>query len=320
MPKETRRIYAATWWVTIVLIVIDLVWMRDSRLHIQTDSAILSVQTIALIVAITGVFWAVSRRPFKAPARKRLYENVAHVFMWIAVLAVFTHVGIVFQYLCVTTGFPLISDALISADSAPGFHWLDTYRWVGAHHWIRVVLEFAYASGSVQLFAVPIILALTANSRDYAEFVVQFIVATTLVVLIALVAPAESAFIKFGIHDPGTVSTVSDFMPLRNGSARELVFSSAQGLVSFPSLHAILALCLAYALRHVRPLFLAGIALNALMILSTPTQGGHYLSDVLSGLAVGMAVIYLVRKVFAEAKRSKTLQQGSNLITTLNPD
>jgi membrane-associated phospholipid phosphatase len=117
----------------------------------------------------------------------------------------------------------------------------------------------------------------------------------TLAILIAVPFPTESAFLHFDVHDPYTVSTVSDYFLLRNGHARELAFTSAQGLISFPLLHAMLALYFAYSLRHVRLVFPIGIALNFLMILSTPTQGGHYLFDVLSGLIAGVLVIYFVR-------------------------
>jgi membrane-associated phospholipid phosphatase len=215
--------------------------------------------------------------------------------MWITVLVGFTHVCLVFQYLSVTTDFPLVTNVLISADAALGFHWPDIYRWVETHHWIRFALELAYASGNFQIFAIPVILALALNSQDYAEFVLQFLISATLAILIAVPFPTESAFLHFDVHDPYTVSTVSDYFLLRNGHARELAFTSAQGLISFPSLHAMVALYFAYSLRHVRLVFPIGIALNFLMILSTPTQGGHYLFDVLSGLIAGVLVIYFVR-------------------------
>ncbi|RXV69272.1 PAP2 family protein [Burkholderia stabilis] len=299
MSKNSRKIYLAAWLVTILLILVDLIWAYRVDFRIEKGSLMQSARMLSVVFAVALAFWLISRIPYKVPARKAFYENVAHSLQWIAVLAVFTHVALVFQYLCVTTNFPLVGDALVAVDAALGFHWLEIYRWVTMHHWMHAVLGLAYVSGDVQLLAIPVILAITSNSRDYAEFVVQFIVSVIVSILISVFLPAESAFLHFNIQDPGTVSTVSDFARLRSGAAREVIFASAQGLISFPSLHVMLALSFAYSLRHVRFVFPIGIALNALMIVSTPTQGGHYLSDVLSGLVIGVLVIYVVRIWFA---------------------
>lgn len=299
MSKNMRKIYVTAWWVTIMLIIVDVIWAYRVDFRIAKGSLVESAQMLSVVLAVTAASWLASRPSYKVPARKAFYENVAQSFQWIALLSVFTHAGALLQYLAVATDLPLVSDALVSIDAALGFHWLQAYRWVTANPGWHAVLGFAYASGSVQLLAIPIILTLTSNSKDYAEFAVQFIAAVFVSILIAAWLPAESAFLHFDIRDPGTISTVSDFAPLRSGVVRELAFASSQGLISFPSLHTILALCFAYSLRHVRFVFPVGIVLNGMMIVSTPTQGGHYLCDVLSGLVIGVLLIYLVRKGFA---------------------
>ncbi|MFM0665832.1 phosphatase PAP2 family protein [Paraburkholderia sediminicola] len=297
MPKKLQTIYGGTWLLTVLMLLIDWIWASRIGFRVESKSAMHTMRIILGVFAISGLILIISRITYKDIARKLFYRNAAHSFMWVTVLVTFTHVCAVFQYLCVTTDFPLVNNSLISVDYALGFHWPDIYRWIKTHHLVRSALDLAYASGAYQLLAIPVILAITLNSQDYAEFVVQFIVSATLVILISVPFPAESAFVHFGVHDPNTVSTVSDFSLFRNGSTRELAFTSVQGLVSFPSFHTILALCLAYSLRHVRFVFPIGIAMNLLMILSTPTQGGHYLSDVLAGLIAGVLVIYFVRWV-----------------------
>ncbi|ABE33932.1 PAP2 superfamily protein [Paraburkholderia xenovorans LB400] len=301
MPKQIRALYGAAWRFTFLLMLIDCIWAVRIGFRLARGGVMLTIALTGGLVAISGVLWVLSRIPYKDASRSVFYRNVVDVFLWITVLATFSKVCVVFQYLCVTTNFPLASHAFIAADAALGFHWPDTYRWVLAHPWLHRALGWAYASGACQLFVVPVILAITRNTRDYAEFVVQFMVSATLVILISVPFPAESAFVHFGIHDPGTASTVSDFGLFRTGQARELNLSFVQGLVSFPSLHTILALCFAYALRHAGYVFPVAIVLNAFMIVSTLTQGGHYLADVLSGLVAGALVIGLVRRFAFQA-------------------
>lgn len=301
MPKHIRALYGATWLFTALMLVIDCVWAFRTGFRLERGSIVQTLVLVAGITAITGLFWVISRVPYENVNRAFFYQNVFAVFMWITVLVAFSKTCIVFQYLGVTTNFPLATHTFIAIDSAFGFHWLDTYRWVQAHTWIHTALAIAYTSGAWQLFAIPVILAITRNAEDYAEFVVQFMLSATLVILIAMPFPAESAYVHFGIHDPDTASTVSDFALFRDGHAHPLNLSWVQGLVSFPSLHTILALSFAYTLRHVSVVFPLAVALNALMIVSTLTQGGHYLADVLSGLVAGALVIWLVRRIVVRA-------------------
>jgi membrane-associated phospholipid phosphatase len=313
MSKRMWTIYGAAWLLTVLIAVVDWIWAGRIGFRVERASVMQSVKIIPALAAVSGLLFSISRAPYKKAARKSFYLNVSQVFMWITVLVTFTQVCVVFQYLSVTTGFPLVTNTLLFFDSALGFHWSDVYQWVKAHRWIHSVLDLAYASGSYQFFVIPSILAFTRNSRDYGEFVVQFVVSAILVILVSITLPAESAFVHFGVQDPDTASTVSDFDLFRNGHARELVLFSAQGLVSFPSLHTILALCFAYSLRHARFIFPIGIALNLLMILSTPTQGGHYLSDVLSGLVVGTLVIFSVRRVVGRSASPNSRRQSDQV-------
>ena len=313
MPKQIRVLYGAAWQFTFLIVLIDCIWAARIGFRLDHRGVVQTVALTGALVAITGVLWVVSRVPYKDAGRSIFYRNVLDVFLWITVLATFSKVCIVFQYLCVTTGFPLASNALIAADAALGFHWLTFYRWVQAHPWLHTALAWGYTSGACQLFVIPVILAVTRNTQDYAEFVLQFMVSATLVILISVPFPAESAFVHFGIHDPDTASTVSDFVLFRNGHTRALNLAFVQGLVSFPSLHTILALCFAYTLRHVRYVFPLAIALNTFMIVSTLTQGGHYLADVLSGLIAGTVVIWVVRKVVRRVLEPVAGQVGSAL-------
>ena len=57
-----------------------------------------------------------------------------------------------------------------------------------------------------------------------------------------------------------------------------------------------------------RPTFLPVVALNSLMLVSIPSEGGHYLVDVFGGVAVGIVALLAMRllpgrlPVFAPAR------------------
>jgi membrane-associated phospholipid phosphatase len=64
-----------------------------------------------------------------------------------------------------------------------------------------------------------------------------------------------------------------------------------------PSFHTEMAVIFAYALRRVPVVSVIGVALNAVMIASTPTEGGHYLADVIGGLLLALALIGVARSM-----------------------
>jgi membrane-associated phospholipid phosphatase len=77
------------------------------------------------------------------------------------------------------------------------------------------------------------------------------------------------------------------FFDLRAGLMTHLSLVDAHGLVAFPSYHVGMSLIVILAFRGMKGwIFWPLVALNILVILSTPIDGGHHLSDGLGGLVL----------------------------------
>jgi membrane-associated phospholipid phosphatase len=63
--------------------------------------------------------------------------------------------------------------------------------------------------------------------------------------------------------------------------------------VVFPSFHATLAVLCAYAARPLRILKFPLLALNLLIVLSSPAMGGHYFVDIIAGIILAALTISL---------------------------
>ncbi|MPW09575.1 hypothetical protein GCT19_28680 [Paraburkholderia sp. CNPSo 3155] len=127
---------------------------------------------------------------------------------------------------------------------------------------------------------------MSGRRDELSEFVLLFMLSGILLVLVATPLPASSALLHFGIADPNTSATVSEFYPL----------VPAQGMMSMTSFHTTLGIVFIYALRRMPRLLLCLVPLNLMMILSTPTQGGHYLADEFAGLLLSALSIAALKR------------------------
>ena len=110
--------------------------------------------------------------------------------------------------------------------------------------------------------------------------------------------PAKGTYgLAYGLNVPAWFQRCSvDFDALRSGARTVVTWRGAEGLIAFPSFHAIWAVLLAAAFYRRGWIFWPIAALNLLVIASTITTGMHYFTDVLAGLAISALVIVARRE------------------------
>ena len=93
-------------------------------------------------------------------------------------------------------------------------------------------------------------------------------------------------------------------------------YMGAQGIITFPSLHAALVLIVTVALWPIPVLRWLGLAINTLMLVSIPVDGGHYFIDVLAGLAIAWASLLAAKRIaeFAHQPQLQTANSGVGFI------
>src|SRR5439155_10643608 len=91
------------------------------------------------------------------------------------------------------------------------------------------------------------------------------------------------------------------FYGLRDGTFRTLVAVGSEGIITFPSLHAALAVILIAALWPISVLRWVILALNIVMLAATPIDGSHYFIDVFAGIAVAGAALAAARAINGRA-------------------
>jgi len=223
-----------------------------------------------------------------------------------AQLIAFTMVGAPLSYLAAAANLPLQDHLLDAADRAVGLDWRALLDWMNASHFIYALLHQIYQSLTVQMTTVVLCLAFTGRLLRLQTFVLAFILAALVTIFVSALLPAVGAWPYYGLTaaaSPHVTPVASTSWPvfygLRDGSFRALTAIGAQGIISFPSLHAALAVILVMAVWPVPILRWIILILNAAMLVATPIDGSHYFVDVFAGVALAVACYFAADRLAA---------------------
>jgi membrane-associated phospholipid phosphatase len=247
-------------------------------------------------------------------------ERLAAACYGAAYLIAYTLVGAVLSYLGTSLNLPLLDAHFARADAAIGFDWLATLELTERWQMLGRLLRAAYFSSLPQIVAVLLVLSATRQLGRLGDFLVLFTATSLITIVLSSVLPAAGAFV---FHDPPAalrqavgadagIWHLKHFEALRSGAMRAIDPGAIEGLVTFPSFHAALAVITAWALWRTRLIAYPALALNVVVIASAVPVGGHYLIDIVAGLAIaGVAIAVL--KAWREGVRPLAPAWGSDL-------
>lgn len=204
----------------------------------------------------------------------------------------------------VAFAFPLVDVQMAAFDQMIGFDWPSHIRWVNDHALVSKILGKTYYSlNAIMLLTVLTLFAFHRYDQLKEILILVFFTGVATLILGAI-WPAIGAY---GYYDlaPADISNLpasagrfyhNQFLAIRDGSLRALDLSHYKGLVQFPSFHTVMALLTTWAVRHTI-IFWPMALINAVMIVSTLSYGGHHLADVFGGMAVTAFAIWVYRAV-----------------------
>jgi hypothetical protein len=209
---------------------------------------------------------------------------IARAAHWTVLWLFFVNAGTLLTYIAATCGGTLHDTTLASIDRALRFDWPGWAEFLAPHPAMRFVLWLAYSSPFLQIVITIFWLARTELDGYNYELLTNNIISLLVTTAIFSMYPA------FGVRTSGRALELSTLVTLRAGTPAAFDLSHLQGLISFPSYHTVLAVLLTYAHRRSQ-LLLPIAAINAVMLVSIPTFGGHYLVDMIAGAVVALVAI-----------------------------
>jgi hypothetical protein len=279
---KTNQVYYLGWVAIIVLSIINYLGAKYYGLTFTNPEE--NIITIAVLASVSLLFYGLFGR------NSRVGEMIRYLALWIANFPV----GCVFTYILASSGFPLIDSGLDSFDKAFGFDWLNWYNFVNAHSAVKFVLGIAYTSMALQIiFSIVYSSHLEKNDRNNELWWIA-IISLVITTIISGVLPAMGAFEYYGVVDAKHGVHLHDLHVLRDGTITSFSLERIKGIVTLPSYHAVFAFVLTYIYRGQR-LFFPALLLNLLMLLAIPSEGGHYLADMLAGGVVAALSVWIAQ-------------------------
>ncbi|MBI3703103.1 MAG: phosphatase PAP2 family protein [Rhizobiales bacterium] len=226
-----------------------------------------------------------------------------------AQIVAFAAVGAPLSYLAASLNFPLTDHWFEAADRALGFDWFGLFDWLSGHATAGLLLRMVYISLMPQTLVVILALSLAGHLATLRIFVLAFVLAALLTIAMSAIWPAQGVWLQHGLtasdglHLPVSATSWPVFLGLRDSTFRLLMAGGAEGIITFPSLHAALALILAAAFWPLPVLRWIGAGLNAIMMLSIPVDGSHYFTDILAGIGIAVVCLLAARAMVQRANQ-----------------
>jgi PAP2 superfamily len=282
------------WAIILVVAISDAILLAETsfRLEVAPELTVLALWTVLAVLFMY--------------CRWRRFPRLAHLARTGFALALFTNAAAILSF--ILTGllpFPTCDGALATADHALGLNWLDMYRWLMGHPAIEAGARVMYLSLGPEMLILLFALELLGYHNQARLFLLWFMVSAIATVGIGTLMPAAGAFVYYHLPEASSTGYVAQWAGLRDVTIRTFNPFEVQGLVVFPSFHAALAVLCACAAWPLRILRIPLLALNLLIILSSPASGGHYFIDIFAGIILAALTISLPGYIFGSIWRLK---------------
>jgi hypothetical protein len=291
--REFFLLVKVSWLVTAAAVLVAL--FAGALSNFKYDIPLIPLNLVVAMFGLAVFFVYVFREDF-------FILSIANA---VAVISAFLSPAAMSSYVAAHYSYRLsveLKDALLdSIDHFFRLDWLSLLTFVDKHQLLAQLLSYAYLSIVPQGILLTVILSVWSEYRRLQVFILSFQFSILGCVLVSIAFPALGEYTHLRINvladftwvPPYAISYVADVLQLRT-STPVMPLSEFKGIVTFPSFHGTLALLFVWALWKTNWVFRClSWLFNGAMIYAIPIFGGHYFVDIIAGLAVGGAAIWV---------------------------
>jgi hypothetical protein len=273
------------------LIALDVTWgvLGGFRVDVATYLPLIG---LGLVLLAAGIFYQTRRRD----------PRIAAMLMATSFLVLFSAAANLLNNYLLTVAGSRIDAALDRADRALGFDWYRMMLAMADHPLFNGILFQIYSIPLPEIALLLVVLPLTGQMEQAYRLCLSVALGALTVIGIWALHPAFGAMSLYHLP-PDVARRLMLSLSCEFGHAQVALLEHGPGfitpdalhgsLIGFPSYHCVLALAVCWSARSLNrlrwPLWFA----NALVIVSTPIQGGHHLVDVLAGFPVAALALFI---------------------------
>jgi membrane-associated phospholipid phosphatase len=293
LPAQ-QKLTHVIWAAIFLLILLDAGWAHFASIGFDFSRAMIFFYVVAGCIGLSQFY--------KHVRRDDTVWLIGHVTAQI--ICATAALGVL-SYLSAGLNFPLHDEQLIKLDAMLGFDWREHMAFVNRNPWLADIFTLAYFTSGPQIMIILGLMFMFRQSQHIQRFIVAFMLTALLTIFFAATFAAFGGYVHYNIdvatqlpnlHPAAARVHELPMMGMRNGTTHILAFP-LEGIVTFPSFHSALAMVMTYACWPVKKLFWPVAALNVVVLLSTPTNGGHYLFDIFGGVACAAIAIWLAQRI-----------------------
>jgi hypothetical protein len=280
----------------VAMATIDWIWSSEIALNVVGWTHVATA--ISLLVCLQLMYSTIRSVP-------RLAEAALYSALWVA----FSSVGCVLTYLAASISRPFADQTFSLIDASIGFQWVAWADFIHAQSVLSAILRATYGSLMPQIIGSIALFSLVRIKGRNSELLTSAIIGLAATSILSSLLPALGPWVHFDypVRHAADLTYVADVLAVRGGGPVTFTLTQMQGIVCFPSYHTVLAILLVYAHRGIRWSFPPVLVVNGLMLLSIPSEGGHYLADMIGGAAVAFGALHItshVRPIFPSSPTS----------------
>jgi hypothetical protein len=297
------------------LVSADLVWWRLG--HFQVSPVYAGSVALGLVLSAAGLFYEMRRGE----------PRLAAMLLCGAFLVIFSAGASVLNSFLLTVAGPNSDAFLDRVDRALGFDWYAAMLAVARHPLLGQLFFAAYNMVLPQIALLLVALATWGRIESVYRLSARLALGALITMAIWALAPAFGAMTLYvlppGLHPmlsmTGEIGRAQIAL-LHNGPGLIVPDALHGSLIGFPSYHCALALLVSWHAWELKSLRWPLLLLNAVVIISTPSQGGHHLVDVLGAIPVTAFVLFMTRaRKSAEVSAKACVMVNETPKLTLKP-
>jgi hypothetical protein len=273
--------------------------MREGRFHATMAMVCLAVAAVSVYgTYATGITVSLSQLVSRlallaallagaAFYRWRREEKLLNLLMMTFWAVLITNLHMFPMFVAARQRVELCDDRFAQFDAALGIQVPDVLAVMRQYPALASFLEASYGLLTLLITLAVMVPPLCGRMDRAKEFALGVTVSALISMPTFAALPAVGPWVHYQYSpSPEQDRCMKTLLELKSAEPFAMDLAYADGLICFPSFHAILAVLAAMALRSTPYLRWPAALLACLIVVSTVTTGWHYLIDVLGGLVV----------------------------------